>query len=201
MLATTPEPLQLLEQHWPVIRDEALSMRSRMFPWRNPTIYRSGWFVGPFYSHTRRVRGRFARECPVTIGLLDQLMADDALGLVTAGFSCLAPGSSTHLHRNRDGYAWRAHLGLQIPAGDVGLEVDGASHRWQEGRFLVWDPTLPHRAWNHTGQDRHILLLDFFRPEHPRDEMVALMQQIIAQQPEAAAGFTGQRLPEPEGSG
>ncbi len=196
MQATVPESLQLLEASWPVIRDEALAMHAWMFPWNNRSIYRSGWFLGPFYSHTRRVRGRFVRECPVTIGLLDQLMADDTLGLVTAGFSCLAPHSTTHLHRNVDGYAWRVHLGLDIPEGDVGLEIDGVTHRWRPGRCLVWGPTLPHRAWNNSERDRHILLLDFFRPEHPRDEMDAMMQRITAQQSTESIGFTGQRLPE-----
>ncbi|MFT5679779.1 MAG: aspartyl/asparaginyl beta-hydroxylase (cupin superfamily) [Myxococcota bacterium] len=196
MQAPDPKPLRLLEQHWLAIRDEALAMRGEMFPWRNLEIYSSGWFTGPFYSHTRAVRGRFRRECPVTVGLLDQLMADGELGLVSAGFSCIAPHSATHLHRNDDGYAWRVHLGLRIPEGDVGLTVDGAVHRWQEGRSLIWDPTLPHKAWNHTDHDRHLLLLDFFRPEHPREEMIAMMHRITAAQSKTSAGFTGLRLPD-----
>ena len=189
--------LGLLEENHAALRDEAAAMRQRMFAWNNTGLYKSGWFVGPLYSHTQRVRGRFARECHQTMALLDRLMAEDELGLVTAGFSCLAPGAETHLHRNDDGYAWRVHIGLDIPEGDVGLEVDGKQYRWEAGRSIVWDPTLPHRAWNHSDRDRTILLLDFFRPEHPRAEMRALMQRITASRRAANAdsrGFTGQRV-------
>ena len=175
-------------------------MRAQMFPWHNTALYAAGWTVGPFYSHTRPIQGRFRRGCPQTAARLDRLLAEDELGLVTAGFSCLAPGARTHLHCNEDGYAWRAHLGLCVPAGDVGLLVDGTPHRWEEGRTLVWDPTLPPQAWNNTGAERHILLLDFFRPEHPRAEMVALMQQITRQHQEQKPGSRGFTASSPETS-
>jgi beta-hydroxylase len=50
-----------------------------------------------------------------------------------------------------------------VPAGDLGLEVDGVVLRWRQGECLVFDDTVAHTAWNLGHGDRTVLLVTFAR--------------------------------------
>jgi aspartyl/asparaginyl beta-hydroxylase (cupin superfamily) len=51
-----------------------------------------------------------------------------------------------------------------VPKGDCAIRVGGRTLRWQEGKCLVFDDYFIHEAWNHTQEDRIVLVLDVWHP-------------------------------------
>jgi aspartyl/asparaginyl beta-hydroxylase (cupin superfamily) len=84
-------------------------------------------------------------------------------GMVNAGFSLLRPGTHLYPHRGQMPNVLRCHLALRVPSGDLGLCIGGETRVWTAGRCLVFDDTIEHEAWNHTGGDRVALIVTFER--------------------------------------
>jgi aspartyl/asparaginyl beta-hydroxylase (cupin superfamily) len=101
-------------------------------------------------------------KCPRTRDLLALVP-----GLVNAGFSLFRPGTHLYPHCGELPGVLRCHLGLVIPAGDVGIRFGAETRRWQAGRCLVFDDTYEHEAWNHAASDRIVLLVTFRRAGAP----------------------------------
>jgi aspartate beta-hydroxylase len=59
----------------------------------------------------------------------------------------------------------RCHLGISVPAGDCAIRVGSETRRWAEGECLVFDDHFEHEAWNHTGQERIVLVVDLWHPD------------------------------------
>lgn len=81
--------------------------------------------------------------------------------------SVFNPGTELPYHRGISRGVWRYHYGLQIPEGDLGLEVEGKYYRWREREGFIWDDTLLHRAWNKTDQIRLVIFADVHRQFNP----------------------------------
>lgn len=103
-------------------------------------------------------------------------------GLTTAGFSRLAPGTHIQPHVGYTSAVLRCHLGLVVPDEGCALRVGEDTRTWAEGRCVVFDDTVEHEAWNRSGSDRIVLLVDFLRPGADPDAVKA---------PEALAGTPG----------
>src|ERR1700744_1142989 len=58
----------------------------------------------------------------------------------------------------------RCHLGIAVPAGDCAIRVGDETRFWTEGECLVFDDHFEHEAWNHTGEDRIVLIVDLWHP-------------------------------------
>lgn len=56
------------------------------------------------------------------------------------------------------------HFGINIPS-KCGLTVAGETRSWQEGEALFFDHSFLHSAFNHSNQDRDILLINMLHPE------------------------------------
>lgn len=99
---------------------------------------------------------------PVTTKVLKQIP-----GLVSASFNLLDKKSEINPHIGVTNAFVRVHLGLRIPGSlpDVGFKVKGISRSWEEGKVLIFCDVYEHSGWNHSNQDRYILLLDIIRPE------------------------------------
>lgn len=147
-----------LRRHWREIRAEYEAVADELIDWFERELYGEGWKVyGLFdFPHGKPIPANVAR-CPVTAGLV----ATHVPGRGAAGFSVLRPGTRIEPHRGYPGRFLRCHLGLQVPEGDCALRVQGETRRWREGEILVLDDRLEHEAWNRTGADRVVLLLDF----------------------------------------
>lgn len=92
--------------------------------------------------------------------------------------SCLEPGMELPQHQGPFKGVLRYHLGLKVPErGDLGLVVHGQTYRWGEGRGVVFDDTLWHRAWNHTNEERIVLFADVLRTLPP--QLAAQREQLI----------------------
>ena len=147
-----------LERHWHEILDEYRRIRAEVTDWPETELYGEGWKVfGLFdFPHGRPVAANVA-QCPFTAALVAEHVGRHA----AAGFSVLQARTHICTHRGYQGDFLRAHLALQVPAGDCGLRVQDEVRRWEPGRVLVFDDRVEHEAWNATDEERVILLLDF----------------------------------------
>ena len=86
-------------------------------------------------------------------------------GIVNAGFSWLMPGAWIEPHRGYTGDVVRLHYGIRCPPGDCAIRVGPAlrSRQWHDRKFMLFDDTEEHEAWNNTTKARAILLLDLDR--------------------------------------
>ena len=77
--------------------------------------------------------------------------------------SRLEPGAVLPPHKGPFRGVLRYHLGLEVPEGGLGLEVNGHTYRWKQGVGITFDDTLWHRAWNNTPHDRVVIFADVLR--------------------------------------
>lgn len=160
--------LQVLQDHWQTIRDEAL----RLFDEGHiraaagysdvgfNSFFRSGWkrfylnWYGDFLPSAKAL-------CPETTALLA------TIPFVRAAMFAVLPAGAT-LPRHRDPFAGslRYHLGLQVPTqrADCRIVVDGQPYHWAEGEAVMFDETYIHYAENLSSETRLILLCDIERP-------------------------------------
>lgn len=152
-----------LESHWGTIRDEILGLDPARFHRESERIPRAGdWDVAFFYERGRR-NDETCLACPVTTHAIEAYPAVRTLaGLIYA--SRMAPSTHIRPHRGPTNLRLRCHLGLQVPDGDCAIRVGSETRRWEEGRCLVFDDFFEHEAWNHTGEERIVLIVDLWHP-------------------------------------
>ena len=177
-----------LLEHWEEIRDEALRI-PQWTAWPEKQHYSKAvsssgdeessdghatWTVFPLcHCFPANVPGNkkwIEQTCafvPKTIQLLK-----DHLGLVlrTALFSRLDPETTLETHTgwaDLANHVIRCHLPLVVPSGGLcGTWVDGCVETHTEGRFLCFDDSKVHRAFNYSRQERIVLILDLARPDN-----------------------------------
>jgi beta-hydroxylase len=159
--------LEVLQQNWQVIREEALKLNDEGHIKAAATyndigfnsFFRTGWkrFYLKWYGHDLASAQAL---CPKTVELLAGIPTVKA-----AMFASLPPGS--RLVRHRDPYAGslRYHLGLVTPNSPACyIEVDGQRYHWKDGEAVMFDETYIHHAENTTDHQRVILFCDVERP-------------------------------------
>jgi aspartyl/asparaginyl beta-hydroxylase (cupin superfamily) len=96
-------------------------------------------------------------------------------------FGTFHPGLDIKLHVNYNPHMNRGYLGLIVPQGDVAMKICHEQLYWHEGKFMVLDHSYPHCPHNYTDEDRTVLVVDFFKPEQPREEVMQFEQEQVAQ--------------------
>ena len=96
-------------------------------------------------------------------------------------FGTFHPGLDIKLHTNDNPHMYRGYLGLIVPQGDVAMQICHDILHWYEGEFMVLDHSYPHCPHNYTTQNRTVLVVDFFKPDKPRTEVVEFEQAQVAQ--------------------
>jgi aspartyl/asparaginyl beta-hydroxylase (cupin superfamily) len=121
------------------------------------------WKMFPLFAYGNW-SARSAQRCPQTARALRQVP-----GLQVAMFSIMQPAKQLPPHYGNYCGVLRYHLGVMIPdpPEQCGIRVGDDTRHWRNGASLVFDDTHLHSAWNHSTQDRGILLLDFVRPLPP----------------------------------
>jgi hypothetical protein len=84
--------------------------------------------------------------------------------IMNACISILEPGGEIPPHQGQTRAVVKYHVPIDIPEGDIGIEVAGQKYKWDPINRLLFDDTLLHRVWNNTSNKRIILLLDIYRP-------------------------------------
>ena len=177
VLKDTPNLLVSLEDVFAEIRSKTLVWHNWSADHRN--VLFGEWHIANIYRADTIARGRrqkprpklashremakwiksvraLPEEFPVSKAVFDKVPAVNFVGL-----SRLGPKSylQTHTHKNPD--ALVCHVGVDIPEGDVGIEVDGEDRAWFHARqVIVFDDCLPHMAWNRSNQPRTVLHID-----------------------------------------
>jgi hypothetical protein len=162
-----------LEGEYPAIRREILSLSSSTFHRETERIQRIGdWDVAFFYERGRRHHD-VCEACPVTTrGIEGHGAIPTMAGL--AYVSRMRAGTQIAAHRGPTNLRLRCHLGIQVPEGDCAIRVGRETRAWEEGRCLVFDDHFEHEAWNHTDEDRVVLIADVWHPELSSTEVSLL---------------------------
>jgi hypothetical protein len=152
-----------LESNHEAIRNEILGLESSKFHRETERIKRSGdWDVVFLYERGQR-RDEVCKACPVTTRGIESYPAMRTVaGLIYV--SRMRAGTHIRAHRGPTNLRVRCHLGIKVPEGDCALRVGDQTRQWHEGRCLVFDDYFEHEAWNHTDQDRIVLIVDMWHP-------------------------------------
>ena len=89
----------------------------------------------------------------------------------TVFFSILQAGKHIPPHTGVTNTRAIIHLPLVVPP-DCAFRVGGETREWREGEAFAFDDTIEHEAWNRSGQDRAVLILDCWNPhlsDHERE--------------------------------
>src|ERR1700712_429839 len=147
-VSTDPFPeLQVLQQNWQMIRDEAIALREagriRAAEQFNDagfnSFFKFGWkrFYLKWYddSHPSALA-----HCPRTTALLRTIPTVKA-----AMFAELPPGGRLTKHRDPYAGSLRFHLGLLTPNDErCFINVDGEPYHWRDGEGVMFDETYIH---------------------------------------------------------
>ncbi|BBD60995.1 hypothetical protein NIES2109_37960 [Nostoc sp. HK-01] len=96
-------------------------------------------------------------------------------------FGTFHPGLDIKLHVNYNPHTNRGYLGLIVPKGDVAMKICHEQLYWHEGKFLILDHSYPHCPHNYTNYDRTVLVVDFFKPDKLRDEVIGFEKEQVTQ--------------------
>lgn len=113
------------------------------------------WWDINFYSNRK--------HCPVLNDLINKYPE-----ISTLSINILEGNSAIHPHMGDTNTVFRAHFGLDIPSSlpECGIRVGDEKRSWLAGDWLVFTDAFEHETWNHSNQDRIILLIDMVRPEY-----------------------------------
>jgi hypothetical protein len=162
------DPLQFplaryLEKHYAAVRPEILGLEGGSFSPESEPIRRTGdWDVAFLYERGRR-HDDVCAACPVTArGIEAYPTVRTMAGLIYV--SRMRPRTHIAAHRGPTNLRVRCHLGVKIPDGDCALRVGDETRQWREGECLVFDDYFEHEAWNHTDEERIVLIVDLWHP-------------------------------------
>jgi beta-hydroxylase len=149
-----------LESSWMCIKQEFDKIKQeKLRDWPEKNIYNQNWKTFTLYALKNKNEGN-CLLCPQTTQLIEKIP-----NMVSAGFSCLSPGTHIYPHVGFSGYSdlnLRCHLGLIIP-DKCAIRVGNQTQMWQPGKCLIFDELVEHEAWNLGRTNRVILLIDFGR--------------------------------------
>ncbi len=162
-----------LESNYGAIRDEILALATAWFHRESERIGRTGnWDVAFLYERGRR-HDDVCDACPVTThGIEAYPTIRTAAGLIYV--SRMRPMTHIRPHRGPTNVRLRCHLPIKVPTGDCAIRVGEETRHWREGKCLVFDDFLVHEAWNHTDEDRVVLIVDLWHPGLSDTEVILL---------------------------
>jgi len=164
---------RLLERDYAEIRRELLDLDGAGFHRESEKIERTGsWDVFLLFERGRKNVENCAR-CPVTTRAIETNNTVRTLGGLIY-VSRMRPGTHIAAHRGPTNLRLRCHLGLQVPQGDCAIRVGDETRGWREGACIVFDDYYEHEAWNHTTEDRIVLIVDLWHPDLSSTEIALL---------------------------
>lgn len=159
-----------VEANFPIYKAEIESYLensgTQMEPYFNDSIVSrfKSWKVSVFYFWRIR-KHKNLQQVPA----LEKLFCSIP-NFVSASLSLLEPDTEIQPHNGDTNGIIRCHLGLKIPAGlpDVGFRVGDETRSWEEGKMLLFSDAQNHSAFNHSKENRFILLIDVMHPNYAR---------------------------------
>jgi aspartyl/asparaginyl beta-hydroxylase (cupin superfamily) len=159
--------LKILVDNYEIIEKEYLADTGyKQYDWPEKDLYTKekghDWKVVPLYGFGIWNK-QYAKKFSQTIKLLK-----DIRGLRTAIFSKLGPRTKLNKHQGWASLAnevLRCHMGIVVPKGRSGVEVEDEFRQIKKGEWIVFDDSKIHIGVNNTNNDRVVLLLDIERPQ------------------------------------
>ena len=130
------------------------------------------------YCEIRKLRERYFTQLSQVIAHINST-EDDVIR--NAYFGTFHPGLDIRLHTNHNPHMNRGYLGLIVPPGDIASIICHDKLYWHEGEFMVLDHSYPHCPHNYTDYDRTVLVVDFFKTDKPRQEVIRFERELITQ--------------------
>ena len=163
------EAVALLEHFYPVIRDEALSLRQGASGASLPLYRDHGDALlhenGQWKVHYVELEGKdtsAAREkTPKIAAIVDAIARRSSHSFL----SVLEPGTHILPHCGPSNYRLRLQLGLSVPGEKCRIRVGDQTRAWVSGKCLVIDDAFEHEVWNDTDEERIILIVDIWHPD------------------------------------
>jgi aspartyl/asparaginyl beta-hydroxylase (cupin superfamily) len=168
------ETLKLFEDHWELIRDEALASRKHFSRNEEPTLKAMGAEGNPWtslgMSHSGTEFFPNARKAvPRTIEIIERNSRRGDQHF----FSAVAPNTHIPAHCGPMNTRVRMHLALKVTP-DCEIRVGSERRTWKEGRVLSFDDSFEHEVWNGPAGTRIVLITDVWHPDLTQVEVVAL---------------------------
>jgi aspartate beta-hydroxylase len=162
----------LLEDNFPTIRNEVMGVREAnpFRPHHQNLADQGAWDTLYFFTGERRIEQTHAL-CPNTGRLVEQLPRAGNDGQVY--LSALSGNTHIKAHCGPTNVRLRCHFGIKVPRGSR-LRVGSNIVQWQESRCLVFDDSFEHEVWNFGGDERIVLILDFWHPDLTDEERWAI---------------------------
>ena len=136
------------------------------------------WGAFHLWKEGKRIDENCARA-PRTAALAEALPLCRIEGRAPAVFfSILKAGSHIPPHTGVTNVRSIVHLPLIVPLG-CAFRVGGETREWRKGEAFVFDDTIEHEAWNRSGEDRAVLIVDTWNPhlsEHERTMVCRLYE-------------------------
>ena len=124
-------------------------------------------------------------RCPQTTAAIRQLpLVFSGKRCPNVFFSRLKAGATIPPHTGMINTRLIGHLPLIVPER-CGFRVGNDVRQWQAGEAWLFDDTIEHEAWNHSSQDRVILIFEVWKPE-----LTATEQQFVTRLLEAVDSYT-----------
>merc|ERR1711904_411321 len=86
----------------------------------------------------------------------------------------MPPKSNIKAHSDNVNFVLTSHLGVEIPGGQCDLTVGNQTMEWRNGKVLLFDTSILHKAENRADRTRYILMLRIYHPELSQLERSAL---------------------------
>lgn len=170
--------LKSITQNWELIRDEARSLLLNpelLQPYLESTagqphdehiamIDNPDWSAFYFIKNGKDIPENQLRfpETMKAIQTVDLCRTEG--GTPSVLFSLLKAGAHIPPHTGMLNTRLICHLPLIIP-NNCGLRVGNKTVEWKPGQLIIFDDSINHEAWNHSNQDRLVLIFDIWRPE------------------------------------
>jgi aspartate beta-hydroxylase len=112
-----------------------------------------------------------ADSVPSAIAALRQAPLPEIPGQAPmALFSRLKPHTNIPPHNGLLNTRLICHLPIIVPENCGALRVGNEQRDWEEGKTLIFDDSIEHEAWNHSDEERVVLLFEIWRPELSLEE-------------------------------
>lgn len=160
---------QLLSANYKIILNEfnAFSQENAIQPYfyKEQSLHSGKWKTSPLI--TWNIKRKQLKQFPNTFAILQQIP-----GLVSASFSMLEAGGEIAAHHGDTDAHIRAHLCLYT-ADDIKkvvFKVDGIEKNWEEGICLLFCDAYEHSGYNHSTQNRLVMIIDVLHQEYIKDK-------------------------------
>ena len=170
-----------LEKNWKVVakelkeslRDEARLTSSGNNVWGGLdeaiAEYGTGWKTLPLCDRTvwdATNSALFPKTCA--------MLTKSKVPLIEAFFAKMDPQSDIKPHSDMCNFVLTCHLGIDVPEGQCDLTVGDATVEWRNGKVMLFDTSILHKAENRADVTRYILMMRVYHPELSAKERSAL---------------------------